>query len=141
MRKFFSTVAMTMCALLGIFMIFAIGVLAYRNIKLLVEGLINISLILEMFGAIAIFGFLIAVFKIVDDNNYDHRPTPSIEELKKMECVKPKQPSNPFSTSKFDDNTYDTVLEKLRKGEDLESTVLEKLRKGEDLKSEDLQIK
>lgn len=119
MRKFFSTVAMTVCALLGIFMMFAIGVLAFRNIKLLVEGLINISLMLEMVGAIVIFGFLIAVFKIVDDNNYDHRPTPSIEELEKMECVKPKQPSNPFSTSKFDDNTYDTVLEKLRKGEDL----------------------
>lgn len=119
MRKFFSTVAMTVCALLGIFMMFVIGVLAFRNIKLLVEGLINISLILEMVGAIIIFGFLIAVFRIVDDNNYDHRPTPSIEELEKMECVKPKQPPNPFSTSKFDDDTYDTVLEKLRKGKDL----------------------
>ena len=95
MRKFVSTVVMTTCAILSINMIFAIGVLSYRNIKLLVEGLINISLVLELIGSVVIFGILVAIFKFVDDNNYDHRPTPSIEEL-----TKPEQPTNPFKNKK-----------------------------------------
>lgn len=112
MRKFISTVVMTVCALLAINMVFAIGILSYRNIVLLVKGVINISLILELLGSTVIFGILIAVFKFVDDNNYDHRPTPSIEEL-----TKPKQSPNPFKNNELYDD--ETLLEKLREGKDL----------------------
>ena len=114
MRKFISTIVMTTCAILSINMIFAIGVLSYRNIKLLVEGLINISLVLELIGSVVIFGILVAIFKYTDDNNYDHRPTPSIKELESTNQFKQIR-------SCVCDSDDDEILERVRKGMSLEN--------------------
>lgn len=122
MRKFINTIVMTACALLAINMMFAICVLSYRNIKLLVEGLINISLVLELIASVVIFGILVAIFKYTDDNNHDHLPTPSIKELG-LESTEPEQSPNPFKQirSCVCDSDDDEILERVRKGMSLEN--------------------
>ena len=136
MRKFISTAVMVICTLFAINIMFVIGILSYKNIILLVKGTINISLVLEWVVSVIIFGILVAIFKYTDDNNYDHRQTPSkpLKQIRSCVC----------------DSDDDEILERLRKGMSLGDLgdseklaldewnkqydeMLEKLREGKDL--------
>lgn len=111
MKSFVKTTVTAVCAMLAIQLIFIIGVLGYRNIAALIHGVINISLVLEFVGAVIIFGIIIGVFSILENDKKNDYYT----------CRKPDQPADPFAIKRiidFESGVEDLAEKIYGKGDD-----------------------
>ena len=111
MKSFVKTTVTAVCAILAIQFIFVIGVLGYRNIEALIHGVINISLVLEFVGAVIIFGIIIGVFSMLENDKKNDYYT----------CRKPDQPADPFVIKRmidFDSGVEDLAKKIYGKGDD-----------------------
>ncbi len=111
MKSFVKTTVTAVCAILAIQFIFVIGVLGYRNIAALIHGVINISLVLEFVGAVIIFGIIIGVFSMLENDKKNDYYT----------CRKPDQPADPFVIKRmidFDSGVEDLAKKIYGKGDD-----------------------
>ncbi len=103
MKSFVKTTLIAVCTVLIIQLVFVIGILGYRNIEALIHGVINISLVLEFVGVVIIFGIIIGVFGILENDKKNDYYT----------CRKPDQPADPFAIKRITETEFEAGVEDL----------------------------
>ena len=111
MKSFLKTFIMSAVALLAILMIFAIGILGYKNVHALANGIINISLVLEFVGAVVIFAVLMGICKVVEQTPYFDEHEITIDDVQKEVERQKKISGVPFKIDSISDKKYYQIKE------------------------------